>query len=610
MANLLEQIQASRSQPTSNGARDLLARLQADRAARQEAMRRPAAEDFEANDPRRLMIEAGLAGAPSDPASVPNFRDVVPGDPTGVTDALETSGQWGGAVGGGLARGVVGLATLPGTLDDLISMSLENAGAFPTAQEMVNRGMPPEDATRLSRNPLGATNVFAALDDATSGAINYRGETIPQNVASTVSEFIPGALALGGVSTPRAIGQYAVAPGVASEVAGRATEGTRAEPWARLAGAVVAPSVVQAGENLARRVISPFGGADPARLALADRLRDAGVDVTAGQRLGREALTRREQLTTAGQSVVERQGEQFTRAALNTIGETADRATPEVMRAARERIGSVFDDVSRGVDVDVSGALVRELRGAMDDYAQLTTRANQAPAVSNIVRQVNTLANRGDPIPAGRLITWRSNLSSLTRSSDQATREAAIRAMNALDDALASTLTTMGREGDVAALTTARQQYRDFLAIERAVAGAGQDTAVGIISPPQLRSAIAAQGRRSYVSGERGDLGDLARAGAGILTRPTNSGTPAGLAAMAVPQGIGASVGAMLGAPMGATAATIGAITGAVAPAVARASQMTALGQSYLANQIAGGGAPIFNQNVLSTFPGAIAGQQ
>ncbi len=159
-------------------------------------------------------------------------------------------------------------------------------------------------------------------------------------------------------------------------------------------------------------------------------------------------------------------------------------------------------------------------------------------------------------------------------------------------------------------LEVARNQYRNFLVLERAVAGAGQDAAVGLISPATLRNALAAQGRRAYVTGGRGDLGDLARAGAGVMTRPATSGTPEGLMAMGlttgIPAGFGGAIGSMVGGPGGAV---MGGLLGAMAPQVMRNVQMTSPMQRYIANQLLSAGRSVLDPRALTAGGGLLAPQ-
>lgn len=135
-----------------------------------------------------------------------------------------------------------------------------------TVPQMVRRGVDwiVEQGDSLARSALGARQLTEAeqrtrregvsrLDpvgnlaetgvEAARRAMNenlYAPRTTAGKYARTAGEFIPGAL-LPGPTIGNAI-RYGVVPGIASEAAGQATEGTAWEPWAR-AGAGVAAGV-------------------------------------------------------------------------------------------------------------------------------------------------------------------------------------------------------------------------------------------------------------------------------------------------------------------------------------------------------------------------------
>lgn len=507
------------------------------------------------------------------------------------------------AVPAGLARGTAQLVGLPGSLDNLISAGLEKLGIMPSAQDLVAQGVPADVAARVTGNPLSGGNIQGAMASATNGATEYRGQTLPGQVAGTMAEFVPAAL-LPGATVKNAV-QFAVLPGAASEAAGQLTEGTAYEPWARAAAAILAPLAVPLGA----RIISPNGGADPARLAMAETLDQANIPVSAGQRVGNMPLQRREVLTGAGGALREAQTEAFTKATLAQIGETASRATPEVMDSALRRIGAEFDAVSAGVDVMPTPQVVSAMRGAVETYKELAPTAGQAPAVSNIFNAIAKAYRSQQPIPAENLMTWRSRLNKLTTSADGATRDAAIEGLDALDNALNDTLTALGRSDDIARLATARAQYRNYLAIERAVSMAGNEAAFGLISPARLASAVKSQSHRAYVTGRRGDIADLARAGVGVLERPNTSGTLENAAAAGMTVAAPGMVGAVIGGALaGAPGAAVGTALGALAPYASRAMQASRPGQAYLANQAINPQLLPLSRNALAALPGP-AGQ-
>lgn len=480
----------------------------------------------------------------------------------------------GKATGAGLARGTASLAGLPGSLGNLFNQGMTAGGKA--------IGIIPED-WEAPNNPISGGGMIEGMSNLTGGATDYRGDSRAAKFAGTIAEFLPGALAFGGGNN---LVRFGVAPGAASEAAGQMTEGTAIEPYARFAGALaggILPDVIKAGVS---KVVSPYGGADPERLKLAQYLDDQGVPLTAGQRVGSEALRRKEGFTQAGQDLMETQAEAFTKAALKTTGTDASRATPEVLKATADRIGDVFEDVVRGIDITPDPQAVTALSTAVNTYKSLAPTGNQAPLVSNILKDTVKAVRGGNTIPAATLKVWRSGLSKLTASADTATRQAATEALEAVDDMMAAALTTAGRSKDIARLAEARTQWRNFLAIQRAASGAGEGAAAGIISPSALRSATVNQGRSGYAQGTRGDIADLARAGEGVIKKLPTSGTAENMRAL-MPSGVwgalGAAPGAMSSNPMLAMA---GAAAGTMVPGALGAARMSGPVQAYLANQL------------------------
>lgn len=507
------------------------------------------------------------------------YDNIIGDDADGVDSPGEKLGRGlndvASAGAAGLARGAASIVGLPGTVGDLFNQGMTAGGKA--------IGIIPEDWAAPS-NSLSGASLTEGMSGLTGGATDYRGDSRAAKFVGTAAEFLPGAAAFGGLSPSNLI-KYGVMPGVTSEAAGQATEGTAFEPYARAIGALaggVLPDILKKG---AAKLISPYGGADPERLKLASVLDDFGVPISAGQRVGNEALRRKEGLTGAGQALNEAQREAFTRAALKTAGTDASRATPEVLAETAKRIGSVFDDVTRGVDVTPDPASLTALSGAVDTYKSLAPTGNQAPLISSIFKDVTKAFRGGNAIPASTVNTWRSGLSKLTASADAATREAAQQALETIDDMLTASLNAAGRADDVARLATARGEWRNFLAIQKAATGAGESAAAGLLSPAQLRSAVVQQGRSAFAQGRRGDIGELARAGVGVMDSLPNSGTPAGIRAM-LPTGLSSGLGATIGSSIGPWGTAGGAALGALVPGLAGAVRMSGPVQSYLANQI------------------------
>jgi hypothetical protein len=112
-----------------------------------------------------------------------------------------------------------------------------------------------------------------AMSDLTGGYSEYVSQDPAAKVAGTAAEFVGGAavMPIGGGAfntvgqTLKSAAGYgkslltAGASGAASEVAGQATEGTKAEPYARIAAAIVAPSIgTKAANTLIARPYDKF----------------------------------------------------------------------------------------------------------------------------------------------------------------------------------------------------------------------------------------------------------------------------------------------------------------------------------------------------------------
>lgn len=487
------------------------------------------------------------------------------------------------AGGAGLARGAVSILGIPGTLSDVMDIPAKKLGLLR------------QDAPG---SMLSAESLVTDLGKMTGGATDYQAQTTPGEYAQTVGEFIPGAM-IGGGGVGSAL-RYGVVPGLASEAAGQATEGTAYEPYARAAAAIAAPIAGAALGKGARALVSPYGGVDPERLKLAKVLQDYGVPVTAGQKTGAEGLRRAEGATSAGQAVMEQQADDFTKAALKAIGTDANRATPEVLTQTASRIGKVFDDVLTGVDVTPDAKAITDLSKAMAVYRDLAPKATSVPLLENINKAMFRAFRTGDTVPASTMATWRSSLSKLSTSPDTATREAAIAALDAIDNSMSATLTTAGRAADVARLSEARGQWRDFLAIQKAASRAGEERALGIISPSALRNELALQSRTAMARGGRGDIGNLARAGEAVM-KPLPTVAPG--AVRNIP-GMSSILGGMAGSYMGGP---VGAAVGMAAPAAMAMAKMTRPMQAYLGNQLVSPGGPLLSPEILRTIPGLLA---
>jgi hypothetical protein len=498
------------------------------------------------------------------------------------------------SLGGGIRGGVESLAGMAGDM---------NAAGGRAASWLAGKfGASPETAASIGSTVSRASPLTFGMptterykqetDAAIGNTLKHEPQTTAGKYARTVGEFIPAAAIGPGSLAKRAVTQ-ALLPGMASEAAGQATEGTAFEPYAR-AGAAVAGGMIP---SIAGRAISPMGRISPERQKMAQTLKKEGVDLTAGQITGSNRLrnTESELGGFRGQNMMEAQGEQFTKAALRKAGINADRATPEVIDRALVKMGNQFDYLAARNRLVADQQLGKDLRDSVAEYFSLVPDGSRAPVILNTLDEVAKTVKRNGGMTGEAYKALRSRLDRVARASKDPELKMALRGMNeSLDEAMERSMVA-NNSPDLGAWRNVRTKYRNFLVIEQSATGAGENAAMGLISPSQLRNAtVQKHGRRNYARGQ-GDFAELARAGEGLMKPLPNSGTSPRLSARNLGigmssiagGGIGGQIGAMMGMPgIGAAA---GVIAGTALPAAVGRIALSKPGRAYLTNQIAAG---------------------
>jgi len=529
-----------------------------------------------------LNIEPQQAGGPLRRAYDAVVENVVgrgevdtPGERLG-----QTINEMGRAFFPGVARGAAELAGLPGTISDLTDIPFERMGLLPGSEG----------------SPFSGSSIRGLLNDATGGATEHRGETTAGRIAGTVGEFLPGA---GGAGV-RGLLAHGVTPGVASEAAGMATEGTALEPYARVAAALGAGVV--AGPALGIRsptVRTP--GANSEQRQMAEFLQSQGIQPTAGQTSGSNFLRRIEGTASARPDQIE----DVTGAAMRSIGSTANRATPATLRAANAQIVDTMDAALAGVSITPTTSMAQNADDVVRMYLVEAPSATVVPRVRAMADEIIEAATNptAAPIDLTTLRTWRSALGRLSQSNDEATRTAAHGLRRIIDDATDTALTAAGRSDDLSRLSQAREQYRNFLAVSDASTRAGSEA--GVLSPAQLnQSIIRTQGREAYAVGRGTGLMETSRA-SGELLRSMPTVEAGGIRRLPYMSELGAGgAGAAMGAALGGMpGAVTGGLIGAALPPVGQALMRSRQVQSLLMNpQFAAG-------NATRAAPGLLANQ-
>lgn len=145
----------------------------------------------------------------------------------GAKDVVKSAGT-------GVVKGVLGIGGMVGDLTDLGAAGIKKATDFVSEQVGVEPYKP--SGKSVLENIPTSGSLTKSLEGVTGEL--YKPQTTAGHYAETIGEFLPATIAgPGGVA--RKVGMQAVIPGVASEAAGQATEGTALEPYAR-AGAGIA----------------------------------------------------------------------------------------------------------------------------------------------------------------------------------------------------------------------------------------------------------------------------------------------------------------------------------------------------------------------------------
>ena len=484
----------------------------------------------------------------------------------------------------GVLKGIIGLAGSPSDLGNVGAQGIDAATRF------VERklGLPefaaydPNQPTLTGYRLPGAADIQSGVEQATGPLYQPKSEL--GRYAETAGSFVPGMIGGPEGLGARLMGRV-IAPGVASEAAGQATQGTALEPYARIAGAVAGASAPAA----LSRAISPMT-IDAARAGAVNTLDNAGVTaLTAGQRSGSRALKYMEselgdafgagnQATRANDLV----NEQFTTAALNRAGvQGATRATPDVIDTAFDNNSNQFNSIAaRNPAIPIPSSFWNDAARVADDYEGLT--GQRSPLLDRFTAQIGNPATGSPAISGDAYQAIQSDIARFARAATQPELKSALYDYRAaLDDAMQRGLTQIGNTGDAQAWRQARGDYKNLLVLERAAGGTSETAAQGFITPAALAIADKAiNGRRNFVRGNT-PFADLAQAGNAVMKPLPQSGTAPRAAAHLLPAILGGALGHGTGDAMA------GVMAGAAAPAIMGRVVHSTPVQAYLRNQAA-----------------------
>ena len=375
----------------------------------------------------------------------------------------------------------------------------------------------------ISAQDAAAQGMREKARGLTGGYSEYKSPTTLGKYGGTIGEFAGGAAAmpLGGLVKSVA---GSTLPAIGSEAAGQLAAGTAYEGPARLAGALGIPTAQALATPAVRRLA--IGPAEDVMANVkgstirqsANLLESKGIDLKAGQIMGSPQVSRLQDTMEPSLS----QKVQLTRAALKEAGIADDvLATPNVLGDAKRRIGSVFDQADAVASTAPTNAEAAAAISALNRAEDAATMTNVSKGLKNISDDILNASGTQKVISAEDINATRTKLSNYlttyAKQNDQVNYELALDLLDVLDDMVTRQISTTSPDL-LQALQGARQQYRSFLTIERAVNRAGSDAARGIITPNALASSVRTREGTAMVRGVGTGLSDLAHAAQEVLT--------------------------------------------------------------------------------------------
>jgi hypothetical protein len=137
------------------------------------------------------------------------------------------------SAGANLGRGVIDVLGAPGDIGSLAARGAEAVGVPEGARKFAGKALAAFPLTRPFTGP-GSQDIQGRVEEHTGKF--YDAQTTPGKYVGSVARMAPAALVPGSMA--QKVANVAV-PGVASEAAGQATEGTAAEPYARAGAALL-----------------------------------------------------------------------------------------------------------------------------------------------------------------------------------------------------------------------------------------------------------------------------------------------------------------------------------------------------------------------------------
>lgn len=292
-----------------------------------------------------------------------------------------------------------------------------------------------------------------------------------------------------------------------------------------LTGGLAGPLVVGAfgaGKGLASKIA---GSISPERADLAKKAAQYGIDLDAGQVSDNSFFKKYNQVSgwlpfSGANKASEKQLGQFTKAVSNTFGEDTNNITPQVLKSAKQRLGSNYDTVAAHTNVQADPRLARDLAKVAHE-AKLVLDENQYSRFEKQMDQIIAKFQQGNGAMDGK--AWqamRHTGSPLSRLISGRDTDLGVYAKG-LKIAMDAAFNRSAPADMQTLLQKTNQQYKAMKTVEK-LANFDAD---GHVSPMKLMSKVVNAPGGKLGSGQLGDLADIGRA---FFPQPADSGTPLG----------------------------------------------------------------------------------
>lgn len=491
--------------------------------------------------------------------------------------ALDVAPDLAAGLASGLYRGGAAIADLPADTAQLATTGIEAGTKFLTGKPPSEDFMAGITAGMEALPLIGDIRKYAGMtagmaEQAAPELYNFEPETFGGDVLQTAGEFAIGA-------GRRKVAQ-ALVPAAAVETVKASNLPENVKMPLEIASILLTPTVY-------KRVVSPTGGAITGKTKEAlQLLAKEGVFPSAGQKAGDKGVKLMEEGSAAGRAIQETALRNFTKAAFKRIGITKLDNIENDMNAVYRRIGADLDITIGSVSPTATLKESADLARIMQTYTGQAAEMTRAPIFSQVFQTFGRSYQNKKAMTPTEIRYLHSTLNSLTRRGD-AEGEAARAMLPIVKAAIMRELPKDAQKRWV----NANREYRDFLAIEDALAK-GDNLARGVITPSALKASSGKTfGKRNFVFG-KDELSELATAGQLALKVEGTSNTAERLMAQSSSVGAGtmgaAALNALQGNPVEGSAALTGAAIGMAGIPVRNMAAGTQAGQAFLANQLVG----------------------